>query len=674
MFNKRDMYYPGGIMRKVVKTGLKIYTVVIILLYGVVDGVQQAAAEESRVSSSWNSSFEGGRGLMYMNSARTYGKGHVITGLQGLTMNREYPLGNAGSREKSYTTVLGVPLTFGITDELDLSGVLYYFNDARPFLSENDVTRLYGDETGGIGSVRIALKGRLPYSIQNAVQIGAKVGATFDSSKDQIDGLNYRWTRTATDIDFSFLETLDLAPFASLNFEEGYVLSGDDYYDDQWIFAAGIDIRPHDRFGIGLEVHNRTFRYSNPLSALQDDRLGAFPAMWESKDGVPQVGDSRYIKDDALDFDEDFLVVAPSVSVYVTPSVSLTAGALINVADQGDPKETAQYMLGITYNGRLNFLLDTDSDGIKDNKDREVTPAGYPVDEWGISLDTDGDGVVDGADREIETPEGAVIDSYGVGVDGDRDGVYDGLDRQPQTPPGCEVDEWGIALDTDGDGVPNCLDKQLDTRRDCEVDEFGVALDDDEDGVPNCIDREPHSPANCRGQVDEFGVAFDDDGDGVANCVDLEPDTASGTPVDKFGRGVKADEERALLSEGIIRVHRIHFATGKAVITADSYAMLQQIADLLAKYPALKIRIEGHTDSTGSVRYNKRLSLKRANAVLEYLLEYRKDLVRDRFEVAGIGPDEPVATNDTEFGRQMNRRVEFEVINKDALKNLKPVE
>ena len=144
--------------------------------------------------------------------------------------------------------------------------------------------------------------------------------------------------------------------------------------------------------------------------------------------------------------------------------------------------------------------------------------------------------------------------------------------------------------------------------------------------------------------------------------------------VDKFGRGVQPDDERALLSEGIIRVHRIHFATGKAVITADSHDILRQIADLLAKYPTLRIRIEGHTDSKGSARYNKRLSLKRANAVLDYILDYRKDLVRDRFEVAGIGPEEPVAPNDTEFGRQKNRRVEFKVINKDALKSLKPVE
>ena len=56
---------------------------------------------------------------------------------------------------------------------------------------------------------------------------------------------------------------------------------------------------------------------------------------------------------------------------------------------------------------------------MKDNKDREDTPAGYPVDEWGVSRDSDGDGVVDGADREIDTPEGADIDSFGVGKDGD---------------------------------------------------------------------------------------------------------------------------------------------------------------------------------------------------------------------------------------------------------------
>ena len=90
---------------------------------------------------------------MYMNSARTYGKGHFVMGLQGLSMNREYPISSPAPTEENYTSVLGLPVTVGITDVIDLSGVLYYFDQARPFLSKNDVTRLYGDESGGLGSV-----------------------------------------------------------------------------------------------------------------------------------------------------------------------------------------------------------------------------------------------------------------------------------------------------------------------------------------------------------------------------------------------------------------------------------------------------------------------------------------------------------------------------------------
>ena len=620
----------------------------------------------------WSSSFEGGRGLMYMNSARTYGKGRVVAGLQGLIMPREYLMKGypKGSYEDNTTAVYGIPITFGLTDELDITGALYYFNDARPFLNQNNVLNYYGKATKGLGSARVAVKGRLPLNLSQRIQFAGKAGATFDTAEEQLDGLNHRWSRTATDFDLSFLETIDLAPIVSLHLEEGYVLSGDDYYDDQWVFAAGLEVRPHERFSLGLEVHNRTFANKSPLSALQDDMYGKYPQLWAQKDGVRQIGDPRYMLDDKFQFDEDFMVVAPSINIYVTPSVALNAGVVINVADQDDPKETAQYNVGITFNGRLSFLIDTDKDGVKDNKDREQdTPPGYPVDMYGVSLDTDGDGVVDGRDREINTPSGAKIDQYGVGLDGDRDGVYDGLDKQPDTPPGCKVDEYGIAIDTDNDGVPDCLDREINTREGCDVDEYGVALDDDEDGVPNCIDREKNTPIGCKGQVDDFGVAFDDDGDGVANCVDVEPDTPAGTPVDRFGRGIK-EEEKALLDEGIIRIHRIHFATGKANISRDSNDILEQVANLFEKYPTLKIRIKGHTDITGSRNFNLNLSQKRAQAVLDFILAFKPSLDRSRFTVIGIGPDEPVAPNDTEFGRQQNRRVEFEVVNKEELRKL----
>ena len=167
--------------------------------------------------------------------------------------------------------------------------------------------------------------------------------------------------------------------------------------------------------------------------------------------------------------------------------------------------------------------------------------------------------------------------------------------------------------------------------------------------------------------VDRWGVSLDSDGDGVPDGKDLEPNTPRGLEVDEYGRAVQK-EERAFLDEGIITVYKVTFATGSSRITSDSYGTLNTLADILAKYPTLNVRIEGHTDNTGSRALNMRLSRSRAQAVLDYMLRVRPDLNRARFNVVGFGPDKPVSSNGTAMGRQQNRRVEFVVTNKEELK------
>ncbi|MBK8492631.1 MAG: OmpA family protein [Saprospirales bacterium] len=103
----------------------------------------------------------------------------------------------------------------------------------------------------------------------------------------------------------------------------------------------------------------------------------------------------------------------------------------------------------------------------------------------------------------------------------------------------------------------------------------------------------------------------------------------------------------------------VNFQTGKALLQAESYAVLDQVAEILAKYPYYKCRIIGHTDNTGTAIANQALSEERAKSCYEYLLS--RDLPAERISFLGKGSSAPIATNATEEGRELNRRVEFEL-------------
>lgn len=110
----------------------------------------------------------------------------------------------------------------------------------------------------------------------------------------------------------------------------------------------------------------------------------------------------------------------------------------------------------------------------------------------------------------------------------------------------------------------------------------------------------------------------------------------------------------------------IHFEFDKATIRPESYPVLDDVAGVLTDNPQLHIRIEGHTDSIGSVAYNQRLSDRRAQAVLEYIA--KRGVSASRLSTEGRGETAPIASNETTVGRAMNRRVEFLIVNPDVLK------
>ncbi len=104
----------------------------------------------------------------------------------------------------------------------------------------------------------------------------------------------------------------------------------------------------------------------------------------------------------------------------------------------------------------------------------------------------------------------------------------------------------------------------------------------------------------------------------------------------------------------------ITFRTDSADINAGFYATLNSVAKVLNKYDNSTVMVLGYTDNTGSAEYNQTLSVKRANAVAAYL--QGQGVKSSRFEIMGMGPSNPIASNTTADGRQQNRRVEIKII------------
>ena len=104
----------------------------------------------------------------------------------------------------------------------------------------------------------------------------------------------------------------------------------------------------------------------------------------------------------------------------------------------------------------------------------------------------------------------------------------------------------------------------------------------------------------------------------------------------------------------------VTFDFGKSDLKPQFYPALNNVASTLAQYNQTIVEVAGHTDSIGSDAVNQRLSEQRASAVGNYLIG--QGLVRERFEIVGMGKNYPIASNDTDSGRAQNRRVEIRVL------------
>ncbi|HEX2612878.1 MAG TPA: OmpA family protein, partial [Fibrobacteria bacterium] len=129
----------------------------------------------------------------------------------------------------------------------------------------------------------------------------------------------------------------------------------------------------------------------------------------------------------------------------------------------------------------------------------------------------------------------------------------------------------------------------------------------------------------------------------------------------------RPDLQKQLLTTGMLVLDAVYFETGKTDISINSEPYLDLIARLLTAYPKLQIEVGGHTDNVGGLEYNQNLSQGRAQAVADYMTRVEPDL-RGRLVGKGYAYSQPKATNDTPEGRQLNRRTELKVLNREALK------
>lgn len=123
-------------------------------------------------------------------------------------------------------------------------------------------------------------------------------------------------------------------------------------------------------------------------------------------------------------------------------------------------------------------------------------------------------------------------------------------------------------------------------------------------------------------------------------------------------------EEGKVLMDGdkiIIRLYGLSFSSGKAVIDYKYFGLLAKVRDTFKEFPGCRVVIEGHTDSLGSDKVNKRLSKERADSVRHYLIA-NSLVTDDEISAVGYGESKPVASNETREGRASNRRIDVVII------------
>jgi len=148
----------------------------------------------------------------------------------------------------------------------------------------------------------------------------------------------------------------------------------------------------------------------------------------------------------------------------------------------------------------------------------------------------------------------------------------------------------------------------------------------------------------------------DEDGDGVSDRYDKCPGTPAGTVVDGSGCPINFPEPVVVTEQAVVTYSNIQFEFDSSVLKTESYSILDRLSSELRSSGA-SVTLEGHASAEGTEAYNMQLSKDRANSVKTYLVN--SGVAANKVNTVGYGEERPVASNATEEGRVINRRVEI---------------
>jgi outer membrane protein OmpA-like peptidoglycan-associated protein len=307
---------------------------------------------------------------------------------------------------------------------------------------------------------------------------------------------------------------------------------------------------------------------------------------------------------------------------------------------------------------------DTDGDGLKDGEEYATYKTNPLV------SDTDGDGLSDGAEVRTYRTDPLKTDTDGDGLtDGDEVTQYhtdplktdtddDGLgDREEivayHTDP--------LKTDTDGDGLVDRDEVTIDRTDPLKADTDDDGIGDREEIMAYHTDPDKaDTDGDLLSDGDEINrhtdpLKMDTDGGTVADGLEVERGSNPLNPSDDVPKPkppvLVLEKNKAIVLPGIL------FESNKAVIKPESEAILIQAYNALNENTEIEVEIGGHTDAVGSDAANDRLSQRRADSVRQWLVN--KGVAPNRLRSVGYGESRPIATNETEEGRALNRRIEF---------------
>lgn len=359
--------------------------------------------------------------------------------------------------------------------------------------------------------------------------------------------------------------------------------------------------------------------------------------------------------------------VGVGLEVFASKQVALALDLGFRVTDDytdalkaGDLDAYATAKAGINIYLGSSDADDDDEDGL--NNGDEATLGTNPA-----NPDSDGDGLKDGEEVHQYMTNPNKADSEGDGLndgdevkryktdpnkaDTDGDGLADGDEVSRKTDP--------LKTDTDGDGLTDGDEVMKHQSNPLKADTDGDGLSDTDE-----VQKHMTDPAKADSDSDDLAdgeevkthrtdpLKSDTDGGGTSDGVEVK---RGSNPLDP------KDDATMILEKGkTVVLKGVNFETNKATLTPDSETILEKAVTALNASPDLKVLIVGHTDNVGKAEYNKKLSLRRAEAVKSWLI--RKGISRDRLTVSGKGFDEPIDDNTTAEGRFNNRRIEFRVL------------